>query len=397
MKTSEFHYDLPPELIAQEPPPERDSSRLMLLERAAGGVSHHVFRDLPALLEPGDLVVLNDTRVRAARLFGRREETGGRVEVLLLEKLREDAPPENDNRQPQIDSGRCRSLQRGVRRDICVHLCSSVVPAPERWLAFTRSGGKLRPGEYIRLAGGRARARLVERLGEEGDILEIESREPLEEIMRTAGYMPVPPYVKRDYDVSPQVDREPDPMTLLDRERYQTTYARVPGAVAAPTAGLHFTERVFSGLDARGIERAFVTLHVGPGTFRPVKTDTIDEHRMDPESYEIPARTAEAIRKTRARGGRIVAVGTTVTRTLEYAAEVSSGVRPGRGEADLFITPGYEFRVVDVLLTNFHLPRGTPLLLTSALAGRDKVLAAYAEAIRRRYRFFSYGDAMLIV
>ncbi len=360
MKTSEFHYDLPPELIAQEPPPERDSSRLMLLERAAGGVSHHVFRDLPALLEPGDLVVLNDTRVRAARLFGRREETGGRVEVLLLEKLREDA-------------------------------------GAERWRAFTRSGGKLRPGEYIKLADGRARARLVERLGEEGDILEIESREPLEEIMRTAGYMPVPPYVKRDYDVSPQVDREPDPMTLLDRERYQTTYARVPGAVAAPTAGLHFTERVFSGLDARGIERAFVTLHVGPGTFRPVKTDTIDEHRMDPESYEIPARTAEAIRKTRARGGRIVAVGTTVTRTLEYAAEVSSGVRPGRGEADLFITPGYEFRVVDVLLTNFHLPRGTPLLLTSALAGRDKVLAAYAEAIRRRYRFFSYGDAMLIV
>ncbi len=355
MKTSEFDYDLPPELIAQEPPPERDSSRLMVLERATGAVRHHVFRDLPALLEPGDLVILNDTRVRAARLFGHREETGGKVEVLLLEKLRGDAPP-------------------------------------ERWRAFTRSGGKLRPGEYIKLARGRARARLVERLGEEGDILEIESREPLEEIMRTAGYMPVPPYVKRDYTVSSS-----DPMTILDRERYQTTYARVPGAVAAPTAGLHFTERVFEGLEARGIERAFVTLHVGPGTFRPLKADTIEEHRMDAESYEIPPLTAEMIRKTRARGGRIVAVGTTVTRTLEHAAAPSGSVRPGRGEADLFITPGYEFMAVDVLLTNFHLPRGTPLLLASAFADRDKVLAAYAEAIRRRYRFFSYGDAMLIV
>jgi S-adenosylmethionine:tRNA ribosyltransferase-isomerase len=364
MKTSDFDYDLPPEFIAQEPLPERDSSRLMVLERATGCVSHRAFRDLPSLLRPGDLVVLNDTRVVPARLFGRREETGGKVEVLFLEDL---------------GSG--------------------------RWRAFTKSGGKLRPGEYLKLAAGRARARLVERLGEEGDVLEIESREPVERIMDAAGYMPVPPYVKRGRR-DPSGDDEPDALTLLDRERYQTTYARVPGAVAAPTAGLHFTERVFMALEERGVERAFVTLHVGPGTFRPVKVDTVEEHRMDPESYEIPRSTTEAICEARGRGGRIVAVGTTVTRTLEYSARLPGGIRPGRGEADIFITPGHEFTAVDVLLTNFHLPKGTPLLLASAFAragpeepwtaGRDRVLAAYAEAVRERYRFFSYGDAMLI-
>jgi S-adenosylmethionine:tRNA ribosyltransferase-isomerase len=369
MKTSDFDYDLPPELIAQEPLPERDSSRLMVLERSTGNVSHRVFRDLPSLLRPGDLVVLNDTRVVPARLFGRREETGGRIEVLLLEDL-----------------------------------------GSQRWRAFTKSGGKLRGGEYLKLAAGRARARLVERLGEEGDVLEIESREPVQEIMETAGYMPVPPYVRRPgHDPSGlgPSDGEPDALTLLDRERYQTTYARVPGAVAAPTAGLHFTERVFTGLEERGIERAFVTLHVGPGTFRPVKVDTVEEHRMDPESYEIPPSTAGAIGEARARGGRLVAVGTTVTRTLEHSARLPGGIRPGGGRADIFITPGHEFRAVDVLLTNFHLPKGTPLLLASAFAragpeepwaaGRDRLLAAYAEAVRERYRFFSYGDAMLIV
>ena len=370
MKTSDFGYDLPPELIAQEPLPERDSSRLMVLDRATGRVSHRVFRDLPSLLQPGDLVVLNDTRVVPARLFGRREETGGKVEVLLLE--------------------RCHDR-----------------PGSSQWRAFTKSGGRLRAGECLKLAGGRARAKLVERLGEEGDVLEIESREPVEEIMETAGYMPVPPYVKRGRrDPSGSGPDEPDALTLLDRERYQTTYARVPGAVAAPTAGLHFTERVFRALEERGIERAFVTLHVGPGTFRPVKVDTVEEHRMDPESYEIPPSTAEAICEARGRGGRIVAVGTTVTRTLEYSARLPGGIRPGGGRADIFITPGHEFRAVDVLLTNFHLPKGTPLLLASAFAragpeepltaGRDRVLAAYAEAVRERYRFFSYGDAMLI-
>ena len=395
MKTSDFDYRLPPGLIAQEPLAERDSSRLMVLERASGKVSHHVFGDLPELLRPGDLVILNDTRVIPARLFGWREETGGKVEVLLVERL--------EQKREREGGGGVSSGHEG---------------ATERWRALTKSGGKLRPGEYLKLAGGRAPARGGERggggPGEPGEGIHARgSAGPRERVMDAAGYMPVPPYVKRDhaqtdYGASVPEGLEPDPMKLLDRERYQTTYARVPGAVAAPTAGLHFTERIFRGLAERGIERAFVTLHVGPGTFRPVKTETIEEHRMQPERYEIPRRTAAAVERAHARDNRVVAVGTTVTRTLEHAAGLAGGIRPGRGRADVFITPGYEFKAVDVLLTNFHLPKATPLLLTCAFArsgrpedaplpGRDRVLAAYAEAIRERYRFFSYGDAMLIV
>jgi S-adenosylmethionine:tRNA ribosyltransferase-isomerase len=347
MKVSEFDYVLPPERIAQEPLPRRDASKLLVLDRATGAVSHQVFGELPSLLGEGDLVILNDTRVVPARLLGVREATGGRVEAFLL-----------------------RDLGDG------------------RWLAFTKSGGKLREGEWLKLADGRARACVVERRGEEGDVLKIESTRPLAEVLDEAGYMPVPPYIHRDRAAPP---------SAIDRERYQTTYAREDGAVAAPTAGLHFTEDVFSDLEARGVARAFVTLHVGVGTFRPVKVEDVEAHTMDQEHYTVPAETATAIRECRARGGRVVAVGTTSVRTLESAASDERLVTEGPGVATLFMTPGYEFRVVDALVTNFHLPRGTPLMLTCAFAGRENVFAAYASALEEGYRFLSYGDAMLVL
>jgi len=347
MKTSDFDYELPPDRIAQEPLPRRDASKLLVLDRATGRVSHRVFRELPTLLEEGDLVVLNDTRVVPARLLGLREATGGKIEVLLLDDLGEG-----------------------------------------RWLAFTKSGGKLRVGEWLGLADGRARARIVERRGEEGDVLRIESELTLAEVLDEAGYMPVPPYIHRDRAAPP---------SPLDRERYQTTYARERGAVAAPTAGLHFTEGVFADLEARGIAVAFVTLHVGVGTFRPVKVDDVEAHTMDAERYTVPPETAAAVRDCRARGGRVVAVGTTSVRTLESAATEGRLVAAGPGVATLFITPGYEFQVPDILVTNFHLPRGTPLMLTCAFAGRENVFAAYAQALAEGYRFLSYGDAMLVL
>lgn len=346
MKTADFDYELPPERIAQQPLPERDSSRLLVLDRSGGRVEHHIFRELPSLLREGDLLVLNDTKVVPARLYGYRESTGGRVEALFLKKL-----------------------------------------AGSQWLALTKSGGKLKVGERLSLAGGRVRARLLERRGGEGDVLEILSGGPIECILEESGHMPVPPYIRRDM-------RSP---CALDRERYQTVYARSPGAVAAPTAGLHFTERVFKELDSRGIARAFITLHVGPGTFRPVKSETLESHTMDAEPFEIPESTAEAIRQCRARGCRLVAVGTTVVRALESAADERGLVAPGKGLASLFIVPGYRFKVVDALITNFHLPRGTPLVLVCAFAGREKVLAAYRLALDAGYRFLSYGDAMLII
>jgi len=347
MKTSDFDYVLPPDRIAQEPLPRRDASKLLVLDRATGGVSHCIFSDLPTLLNKGDLVILNDTRVVPARLLGLREATGGRIEVLLLNDL-----------------------------------------GGGRWLAFTKSGGKLLEGEWLKLAGGLARARLIERRGEEGDVLQIESELILAEVLDEAGYMPVPPYIHRDREAPP---------SPLDRERYQTTYARERGAVAAPTAGLHFTEEVFANLKERGVECVFVTLHVGVGTFRPVKVEDVEAHTMDAEQYTVPAETAAAVRDCRKRGGRVVAVGTTSVRTLESAATEGRLVTEGPGVATLFITPGHGFRIPDVLVTNFHLPRGTPLMLTCAFAGRKNVFAAYAQALEEGYRFLSYGDAMLVL
>lgn len=332
MFTRDFDYDLPEESIAQEAAP-RGESRLLVLD-AEGPDRHRRVRDLPKLLRAGDLLVLNDTRVIPARLFGVREGGGGgRMEVLLVEKVGE-----------------------------------------SEWEALVRPGRRARPGTVLRFEELTA-----EVIDKREDRYRLRFPEPVEPHLERLGHVPLPPYIRRP-------DRE------ADRERYQTVYATNPGAVAAPTAGLHFTESILEEAAAAGIGVARVTLHVGIGTFKPVSAERIEDHRMDRERYEVSDETAEAIRRTRESGGRIVAVGTTVVRTLESAA--LAGNRGGSTE--LFITPGFRFQVVDVLLTNFHLPRSTLLMLVSAFAGRERVLAAYEEAVRAGYRFYSYGDAMLV-
>jgi S-adenosylmethionine:tRNA ribosyltransferase-isomerase len=340
---SDFDYDLPPELIAQEPLARRDDSRLLVLDRKSGGLHHHVFRDLPGLLRPGDLLVVNRSRVIPARLLGTRAG-GGAAEVLLL---------------------------RDRGGDV--------------WEALVRPGRRLRAGTRVRvddalqveilggppLADGRRRVQLL-----------ASSASPAREVERL-GHVPLPPYIRRE-------DRP------SDRQRYQTVYAKEPGSVAAPTAGLHFTAELLRGLQEGGIERAEVLLHVGPGTFRPVRVDDVRDHAVPAETYALPGETAAAIARTRARGGRVVAVGTTTTRVLETAADDRGCVAAGEGETGLVIVPGHRFRAVDVLVTNFHLPRSSLLLLLCAFAGRERILQAYAEAVRQRYRFYSYGDAMLV-
>jgi S-adenosylmethionine:tRNA ribosyltransferase-isomerase len=339
---SDFDYDLPPDLIAQEPLPARDASRLMVLDRVTGARRHHVFRDLPDLLRPGDLVVVNRSRVFPARLRGTRPG-GGQAEVLLL---------------------------RDTGGDV--------------WEALVRPARRLRPGLRVTVgeglevemldppghADGRRRIRLLAADGATAAALE------------RLGRVPLPPYIRR-------ADRP------ADRARYQTVYARESGSVAAPTAGLHFTPALLDRLRARGIERAEVILHVGPGTFRPVQVEDVRAHTVPAEPFRLPAETAEAVARTRARGGRVVAVGTTTTRVLETQAR-SGPVTAGEGETDLVVVPGFAFRAVDALVTNFHLPRSSLLLLVAAFAGRERILAAYAEAVARGYRFYSYGDAMLI-
>lgn len=328
MLTRDFDYELPEERIAQEPAP-RGESRLLVLD-AEGPERHRRVRDLPGLLRPGDLLVLNDTRVIPARLYGRRGE--GKMEVLLVEKLGE-----------------------------------------QDWEALVRPGRRARPGTEIVFEGLTA-----EVVDKREDRYRLRFSEPVEPHLDRLGHIPLPPYIHR-------------PDEAADRERYQTVFARTPGAIAAPTAGLHFSERLLEEIAAAGVGIARVTLHVGIGTFKPVSVERVEDHRMDRERYEVGEETAEAIRRTRESGGRIVAVGTTVVRTLE-----SSGGEAGSGSTELFITPGFQFRVVDALLTNFHLPRSTLLMLVSAFAGRERVLAAYEEAIREGYRFYSYGDAMLV-
>lgn len=341
MLTREFDFELPASAIAQEPA-VRGQSRLLVLD-AEGEARHRRVEDLPALLEPGDLVVVNDTRVIPARLFGHRRlsvgSLGGRVEVLLVERVAE---------------------------------CE--------WQALTRPGKKTRPGSRIVFDGG-LEAEILALLPGDGRH-HLRFSEPVEPHLEAIGHVPLPPYIKRN-------DRPED------RERYQTVFAREPGAIAAPTAGLHLTAEILARLAARDIEVASVTLHVGLGTFKPVTAELVHEHVMESERWELPAATAEALHRTRARGGRIVAIGTTVVRTLESAAR-ASGLAPGTGRTELFITPGFEFQAVDVLFTNFHLPCSTLLMLVSAFAGRERVLAAYQEAIASGYRFYSYGDAMLV-
>ena len=348
MKTSDFDYELPQELIAQHPAEPRDASRMLVVRRGPGTIEHRGMRDLPAFLEPGDLLVVNDTRVIPARLRGRRPGTGGAVEVFLLEELGDGT-----------------------------------------WEALLRAHRRPKPGDRIELADGRAAAVFAEELGDGRARVRIESPVPVPQLLDEAGETPLPPYIRRAGAAPGTAAR--------DRERYQTIYARRPGAVAAPTAGLHFTPDLFARLEARGVRRAHVTLHVGLGTFRPVTVDEVERHRMESERYEIPAATADAVRAARAAGGRVVAVGSTVVRTLETAAAEDGSIAPGAGRTGLFIRPPHRFRAVDAMLTNFHLPRSTLLMMVCALAGRDLVFRAYAEAVREQYRFFSYGDGMLIL
>lgn len=338
MQVSDFHFDLPEELIADRPLPERTASRLLCLDGATGAVSDRTFADLEALLRPGDLLVLNDTRVIPARLHGRKS-TGGRVEI-LVERL--------------LDGHRA--------------------------LAHVRASKSPGPGTRLELEGGIA-AEVVER---DGGLFELRFHgdTPVLDLLEAHGHMPLPPYIRRED-------------TAADRERYQTVFAREPGAVAAPTAGLHFDDPMLERLRGKGVETRYVTLHVGAGTFQPVRTERVEDHRMHREYIVVDEDTVAAVERARARGGRVVAVGTTVVRALESAARPGR-LAPFRGETEIFIYPGYRFRTIDALVTNFHLPGSSLIMLVSALAGRDNILHAYRHAVEQRYRFFSYGDAMFI-
>lgn len=342
MQLTEFDFDLPQEQIAQHPLGDRSASRLLLLNRVNQQITHQQFTSLPDLLREGDLLVRNETRVLPARLLGRKE-SGGQVEVLLVRQL------DTSQNLWRCMTRSSKPVRVGALLEFPQGISGEVVDAEEdgqRQVRFTC------PGDFLQALEG-------------------------------AGHMPLPPYIRReDLDA--------------DKERYQTVFANNPGAVAAPTAGLHFTEETFASLAERKIDVCGVTLHVGPGTFLPVRAENLSEHRMHSEAYEVPETTAEQINQARADGRRIVALGTTVTRTLEHAVDAQGMLRAGQGETDLFILPGFRFRMVDALITNFHLPKSTLLVLVSAFAGRDFVLQAYREAVEHGYRFFSYGDCMLI-
>ena len=345
MQTSDFDFYLPPELVAQHPPAERGDSRMMVLDRAAKTIAHRHVRDLPEFLDPGDLLVLNDTRVLPARLNGKWSDTGGGVEILLLEK---DAA---DERVWSILYASTRKPRPGQRMVFGENFSAEILPSPREKPLRVRFD---------------AAADFWDKLARHGET-------------------PLPHYIKRD---------APDP---ADAARYQTIYAREPGAVAAPTAGLHFTEELFARLEARGMRRAFATLHVGVGTFRPVTTERVEDHTMHSEWYNLPAETVASVEACHAAGRRVVAVGSTSARTLESACGKDGTLATGSGRSSIFIYPPYQFKIVDAILTNFHLPKSTLLMMMSAFAGREFLLEAYAEAVREKYRFFSYGDCMLIV
>ena len=339
MNTFDFDYDLPQELIAQHPPERRDSSRMLVLNPHSGEITHSKVANLPEYLEPGDLLVLNDSRVLPARLIGRRAD-GGEAEVLLLRRLDKD---------------------------------------DHRWEALIRPGRRLEPGSMVQFKSSALVVAIEARNDETATVRLNGVADPVAEVRRI-GQMPTPPYIKERLD---------------DRERYQTIYAREEGSAAAPTAGLHFTPELLTAVRDRGVGTAFVTLHVGLDTFRPVRVDDPAEHRIHREWYRIDESNTDLINDARRRGKRVVAIGTTSVRVLESAA-TDDGVAAGEGWTGLFITPGYRFRVIDAMLTNFHLPKSTLLMLVSAFAGRDRILAAYAEAIKQHYRFYSFGDCMLI-
>lgn len=339
MKTSDFFYELPEELIAQTPLERRDSSRLMLLDKNTGETRHRRFYELPGLLRAGDCLVLNDSRVLPARLFGRRP-TGGAVEVLLL----------ND------------------RGNKC-------------WECLVRPGRKARPGDRLTFGDGELQAEITDVLEGGNRLIRFYYEGIFIETLERLGGMPLPPYIHEE---------------LKDAERYQTVYSRELGSAAAPTAGLHFTPELLEEIRQKGVDTAFVTLHVGLGTFRPVKEENVEDHDMHSEFCIIPENAARIVNNTKERGGRVVCVGTTSLRTVESFADENGLLKPASGWTDIFIYPGYKFKCVDALVTNFHLPESTLLMLISALAGREHVLAAYEEAVRERYRFFSFGDAMFI-
>lgn len=341
LRKSDFYFDLPKELIAQDPLEDRSSSRLLVLDKKTGAVSHRVFREIEDFLSPGDCLVLNDTKVIPARLYGERAGTGGRVEVLLLKRR------ENDI-----------------------------------WETLVRPGKKCRPGAKLIFGGGLLQAEVL-KVEEEGNRLIHFSYEGIfEEILDRLGEMPLPPYITHK---------------LADKSRYQTVYAKYEGSAAAPTAGLHFTKELLERIAKKGVYVVFVTLHVGLGTFRPVKEEDVLEHHMHSEFYSVSAEAAEKINSAKAAGGKVVCVGTTACRTLESAADAGGRVQAGSGNTEIFIYPGYCFKVPDALITNFHLPESTLVMLVSALAGRENVLNAYAEAVRQKYRFYSFGDAMLVI
>jgi S-adenosylmethionine:tRNA ribosyltransferase-isomerase len=349
MRTSDFDYELPPELIAQTPIEPRDASRLLVVDRATGALAHRHFRDIGDYLRPGDLLVANRSRVIPARLAGRKADSGGAVEALLLA------------RRPDL--------------------------GPEYWEALVRPGRRIREGQALvfeRAGAGTLSASVVARTEAGGRILRFAppaSGEPLDVVLAQVGSIPLPPYIHAP---------------LEHAERYQTVYSREPGSAAAPTAGLHFTTELLARLAAQGVETAYVLLHVGLDTFRPVEEEDPRDHKMHSEAFALDAQAAEQINAARARGGRVIAVGTTSVRVLESLPD-GPEVAPCQGRTTLFITPGYRFRRVDALITNFHLPRSSLLMLVSAFAGNELIRRAYAEAIARRYRFFSFGDAMLML
>ena len=341
MKTSDFYYDLPPELIAQEPLPERDSSRLMVLDKSTGEVTHKHFYDIIDMLNKGDALILNDTRVIPARLYGIKENTGGAIEFLLLNK---------------------HSL--------------------DTWEVILKPGRRAKPGARFVFGDGLLRAEILDIINDGNRLVKFEYDGVFENILDELGEMPLPPYITKK---------------LEDRDRYQTVYAKHNGSAAAPTAGLHFTQPLLKKIKEKGVNIGYVTLHVGLGTFRPVKADEIADHKMHSEFYVLPEETADLINKTKAAGKRVISVGTTATRTLETAGLSGLPLKSSTGWTDIFIYPGKEFHVIDALITNFHLPESTLVMLVSALAGRENILNAYRIAVNEKYRFFSFGDAMFIV
>ena len=340
MKTSDFYYDLPQELIAQTPIEKRDTSRLMTLDRATGEVGHHHFYELPGFLRPGDCLILNDSRVLPARLLGQRLPGGGACEVLLL-----------------TDKG------------------------DKTWECLVRPGRKMRTGAKLSFGNGELTAEVVGEIEGGNRLVRFDYEGIFLEVLEHLGKMPLPPYIKEE---------------LQDKERYQTVYSKVLGSAAAPTAGLHFTPELLEKIAAKGVGVGYVTLHVGLGTVRPVKEEEITDHEMHSEFCTVPPETAELINRTKANGGRVICVGTTSCRTLESWAAEDGHMEPKSGWTNIYIYPGYRFKVMDGLVTNFHLPESTLIMLVSAFAGREHVLAAYEEAVKERYRFFSFGDAMFI-